>query len=98
MYDNGRGVAKDARKAAELYEKAATQGHLKAQSNLAISYLNGDGVPKDDIRAYAWFSIAIFGGDEVARRSRGAMEKRLTPAQRVAGDKLAREIAATIRR
>jgi hypothetical protein len=47
FYENGQGVQKDLRKAAELYQKAADQGYARAQNNLGWLYENGQGVQKD---------------------------------------------------
>jgi uncharacterized protein len=41
VYDNGRGVKQDYKKAIEWYEKSANQGNTKAQFNLGIMYANG---------------------------------------------------------
>jgi TPR repeat protein len=38
LYKNGRGVSKDYTAALELYRKAAKQGHVGAQANLAEMY------------------------------------------------------------
>ena len=44
MYDQGRGVDVNYKKAIEWYEKAAEQGHAYAQYNLGNMYRNGHGV------------------------------------------------------
>src|SRR5580658_5943804 len=46
-YYGGNGVPQDYGKALDLYQKAANQGHAKAQNNLATMYRNGLGVKKD---------------------------------------------------
>jgi TPR repeat protein len=47
LYQEGRGVPQDYRKASELYEKAAARGNALAQVNLGWLYHEGKGVPQD---------------------------------------------------
>ena len=65
MYADGRGVAKDEARAAELYQAAADQGHAGAQYNLGFSYANGRGVAKDEARAVQLFEVGYvaWGGE-----------------------------------
>ena len=51
------------RRALELFEKAAAAGHTRAQINLGILYLRGQGVPRDVIKARAWLEKAAASGD-----------------------------------
>jgi len=51
MYENGQGVPKDYAEAVKWHQRAAAQGHVKAQYNLAFRYHKGQGVPKDDTEA-----------------------------------------------
>jgi len=57
-YEKGDGVPKNLGKAAELYKKAADQGHADAQCNLALLYQNGEGVRKDLRKAVELFQKA----------------------------------------
>ena len=52
----------------EAVKKAAEQGHADAQYNLGVMYAYGDGVPEDNIQAYAWISLASAQGMENAKR------------------------------
>ena len=79
-YDDGRGVAKNAREAVKWYRKAAEQNYAPAQFNLGYCYANGQGVEKDIAEAYAWFSIAA-KADPDAAESRDLLRKGLTPQQ-----------------
>ena len=63
------------------YRLAAEQGNVNAQFNLGLMYLNGEGVPENNIRAYVWWSVSAVLGDEVARGNRDTMAELLTPAQ-----------------
>jgi hypothetical protein len=50
-YESGDGVSQSDEKAAELYQKAAEQGHAGAQYNLAVKLETGDGIPPDQAQA-----------------------------------------------
>ena len=41
---------------------AARQGLARAQHNLGLMYANGEGVPQDDVLAYAWWNLAAAQG------------------------------------
>lgn len=68
MYDDGKGVERDATLAAEWYRRAAEHGIAAAQSNLGAMYETGDGVQTDYIQAEKWYRLAAKQGDEEARR------------------------------
>jgi TPR repeat protein len=59
--------------AADLYRKAAEQGHASAQSNLGYMYDNGEGVPEDDVEAVKWFRKAADQGNASAQYYLGVM-------------------------
>ena len=65
MYQQGRGVKRDPRKAFLLCRKAAEAGYATAQHNLGLMYANGEGVARDYVSAYAWWELAA---DEIAQR------------------------------
>jgi len=50
----GKGIEQDYGQAAQWYEKAAKQGYLDAQYDLAIMYDNGLGVGKAPEKAFQW--------------------------------------------
>lgn len=60
------GQARNDARAAELFEKAAAAGHVRAQINLGILYLRGEGVPRDVVTARSWLEKAAASGDPVA--------------------------------
>ena len=62
MYENGEGVARDDKTAAEWYTRAAEQGNADAQNNLGVMYDNGKGVPQDDKVAAQWYTRAAEQG------------------------------------
>jgi TPR repeat protein len=62
LYEEGRGVEKDERRAASLYEKACQGGNAGGCSNLGFLYLNGSGVERDESRAASLYEKACQGG------------------------------------
>lgn len=67
---NGAGKTDEA---LEWVRKAATQGSLFAQLELAGRYLAGKGVPKDEAQARRWMQAAAEGGSPVAQNNLGLM-------------------------
>ena len=76
MFDQGRGVPKDATEAARWYRKAAEQGNTSAQFNMGLSYDNGTGVPKDVAEAIRWYRLAAEQGNRSAQNNLGLMYER----------------------
>ena len=72
-------------KASKWYLKAANEGHAGAQRKLGMMYSKGEGVPKNDIEAYAWFFLA--GASEIS-----ILEKRITEWQLHNAQKRAMEL------
>ena len=63
MYEYGKGVTQDYKKAVEWYTKAAEQGDARGQNNVGTMYDNGDGVTKDYKKAFEWYTKSAEGGD-----------------------------------
>jgi AcrR family transcriptional regulator len=57
-----KGMAPDPQHAFKWYAAAAAKGNVKAMHNLALAYLNGDGVEKNAATAIEWFTKAANGG------------------------------------
>jgi uncharacterized protein len=51
--------SKDFPRAFELYRELAELGHAESQETLAIMYVNGEGVKRDNILGYAWAAIVL---------------------------------------
>ena len=51
LYSSGNGVAKDTKKALELYTLAGKQSFGGAQFNLGVIYANGEGSARDLVQA-----------------------------------------------
>ncbi|MGH7442877.1 MAG: tetratricopeptide repeat protein, partial [bacterium] len=58
MYEHGRGVSKDLKRAVLWYRKAAAQKDGRAENSLGWLYAHGKGVPYDARQALAWFQDA----------------------------------------
>lgn len=54
-------------------------------------YDEGEGVPKDKVQAYKWFSLAATNGDRPTAMLCDSLEKEVTPAQVTEAKKLANE-------
>jgi len=67
MYEEGRGLPMDERRAAWWYRKAAVQGHADAQCSLGVMYASGRGVVQDDVEAVKWYRLAAAQGDAEAQ-------------------------------
>ena len=61
IYEEGRGVVKNAKAAIKWYLKAAQQGHTKAQRALGLMYTYGS--ERDDTKAIMWYTKAAEQGD-----------------------------------
>jgi TPR repeat protein len=90
-YDNGQGVPKDYAEAVRWYRRAAEQGNPRAQNNLGLMYELGHGVVEDYIQAHVWFSLAATQELTAAVKNRNRLEKKMTLAQILEAQILARE-------
>ena len=61
-YENGTGVAQDAKEAVKWFRKAAVQEYADAQLVLGLCYLYGRGVAQDEQEAIKWFLLAAEQG------------------------------------
>ncbi|NNG12345.1 MAG: trypsin-like serine protease [Halobacteria archaeon] len=62
MYDYGRGVDQDTRRAADWYQRSAEGGLAAAQFNLGLMYAEGRGVEQSPVKASFWFQQAAGQG------------------------------------
>jgi uncharacterized protein len=78
------GTPREEARALQLFQKAATAGHTRAQINLGILYMRGLGVPRDLVNARAWLEKAAASGDPQALYTLGrAMDE---GAEQIASD------------
>lgn len=74
---------KDFARAFELYRELAEIGQPYAQENMAVMYVSGEGVKRDNVLGYAWATIALEnGGGEAAKGIIAQLESHMTPAAR----------------
>ncbi len=73
MYEDGKGVKKDGKKAFEYYERAAKQGIAPYQCELGFKYLNGTGVEQDSDKAMKYFKLATDQGFDYAMLIQGEL-------------------------
>jgi TPR repeat protein len=72
-YSYGIGVAKDLKKAFDLYTLAANQEYAPAQNNLGTLYKNGIGVEKDLKKAFDLYTLAANQGYAPAQNNLGTL-------------------------
>ena len=73
LYHRGKGVPKDAGKAAEWYLKAAEQGDAPAAARLGSMFWIGEGVPRDPNQAVKWYVLGASKGNPLAQVGIGYM-------------------------
>ncbi len=73
LYENGTGVARDYKKAAELYTKAADMDEVDAMFSLGVLYHHGDGVTKNLSKALELYTQAASKGLAAAQFNLGTM-------------------------
>ena len=88
-------MPQDNQEAASWARKAAEQGQVEAQYNLALSYANGEGLPQDYIQAHKWLNLAApLSPGEVMdndRLLRDKLAEKMTASQVAEAQRLARE-------
>jgi len=72
-------------------QSAAARGDANAQYNLGWLYFDGEGVPQDDVEAYAWFSVAAAQGYAEITGERNILAKILAPADLLRAQARSRE-------
>ena len=58
-----------------FYELADTQ------SNLGVMYALGEGVLSSNVRAYMWYNLAAFNGNEIASKNKDFISNKMTKEQ-----------------
>jgi uncharacterized protein len=90
-YDN-----KEFEKAFALYRELAELGQVEAQENLAVMYVNGEGVKRDNIAGYAWAAIAQEnGGGPASKGIIDQLDKYMTPTARKRVEAITSEFGRT---
>ena len=73
LYEKGKGVKQDLKKAVEWYRKAAEQGHAWGQNNLGELYEAGKGVKQDLKKAVEWYRKAAEQGNAWGQNNLGEL-------------------------
>jgi len=79
IFENGQGVAKDGKAAAEWYRQAAEQKSadklwaMLSEHNLGVMYAKGKGVPQDYKAAMGWYRQAAESGHAPSQFNLGVM-------------------------
>ncbi len=73
------------------FRPLAEKGHTEAQFYLGIIYSQSQGVPKDSVQAYVWYTLAAGQSNDLAEKFKDYLEKSMTPAQLAKAQRLARE-------
>ncbi len=84
-------MSQDYKEALKWVQLSADQGYAPSQVNLAIMYFEGQGVPRDHVRAHMWMSLAALAGDANASNYRDEIAKKLSPSQVEQSMKLVKE-------
>lgn len=87
--------AEDAKKF-EAYKAKAELGDTLSQYNLGNCYATGKGVLKDQLEAYAYWTLAAASNDTKARRSLATLEADMTMSVRLLGQQRAKELQKEI--
>jgi len=64
--------------AIRVFRAMAEQGNAKAQHVLGVMYRRGQGVSRNRVRAFLWFSRAAAGGDARARAELREVSRTMT--------------------
>jgi TPR repeat protein len=67
--------------AIRLFRPLAEQGNAKAQHLIGVMYHKGEGVARNSVRAFAWFSLAAAHGDGEAKAKLRDVSQTMTPEE-----------------
>jgi TPR repeat protein len=67
--------------AIRLFRPLAEKGNPKAQSVIGAMYRKGEGVARNSLRAFMWFSLAAARGDAKAKAELHEVSKDMTSAE-----------------
>jgi len=67
--------------AIRLFRPLAEKGNPKAQSVIGVMYRKGEGVARNSLRAFMWFSLAAARGDAKAKAELHEVSRDMTPAE-----------------
>ena len=91
IFRDGRGVERDAKKAAQWFLAAAKQGYAKAQNHIGVRLARGEGIAKNEVEALKWLMLSEKSGHKLAGQNRKALAESLAPEIVAKAKKLAGE-------
>ena len=95
VFAGGERVPHDYVDAVRWLRLAAEQGGADGMFSLGSMYLDGNGVPQDDVQAHMWFSLMASRTTDFERENvagnRDRVADRMTPEDRSEAQRLARE-------
>jgi TPR repeat protein len=80
------------------FQKAAQQNYSKAQYNIGVMYILGEGVPSDYIKAYAWLSLAYTNGEQRAKNVLLRLNNKMTSSELEKAVKEAEKLSESIKK
>jgi TPR repeat protein len=75
--------------AIQVFRVMAAQGDAKAQHLVGVMYHKGEGVARNSVRAFAWFSLAAARGDRDAQAKLHEVSQTMTPDELSQGREMA---------
>src|SRR5664279_3096836 len=81
--------------AIDMYETSASWAYKPAAYNLAVMYLNGEGVPANKPRAMAWIALAAERGDQEYIDARELIYAQLSQQEFASANEIWRELKKT---
>jgi TPR repeat protein len=75
--------------AIQVFRVMAAQGDAKAQHLVGVMYHKGEGVARNSVRAFAWFSLAAAHGDRDAKAKLHEVSQTMTPDELSQGREMA---------
>jgi TPR repeat protein len=81
--------------AIRMFRPLAEAGNPKAQSVIGSMYRKGQGVPRNLVHAFMWFSVAAKRGDNEAKAELHEVSKTMTPAEMTQANEMAASCEAS---
>ena len=81
--------------AIRLFRPLAEQGNAKAQNVLGVMYRRGQGVARNSVRAFVWFSRAAAHGDATAKAELRDVSQTMTPEELAQASEMAQACEAS---
>jgi TPR repeat protein len=92
IFDTGEKLPRDFKQAAFWYQNAAEKGVVPAQFNLGSLYESGQGVKKNEVVAFALYTIAMYNGFPPSSNKLEALKARMTAPDLALGKALVVEM------